>query len=477
MLNGESQSNNHSKPTHLHWSSEAERPFLTAGVLVSLLAILLALVLGIFNSTGSQIWSVLVQFIVSSIVLGFTVWNYMQGLENQTSETKWNQGAILCAVLVVLAALFTGPYFTIMLAPLLVGLAQHRDDQIKIFQLGLVAVGLIAVELLIFYGLGFQRFSVDGAGTTLTAIAALTLGLASFMRSYQGQVKEYRDAAANKASEMEVAHEIQTSLMPPGKFTSGNWTLSARSLPALDVGGDFYEYVQHPHLEHTISGIAIGDVAGKGIPAALQMAVVRTLFRVEARRRIFPGETLMSVNMALQAERSFGMVTMLYAFIDIASNTLHVANAGHNYPLVLNETLTEIRLPGLPLGIDDSIEYEEKTIKITPGTSIIFYTDGVPEAMNVDGELFTFERFKEAVQANKDLDPDAMVEKMLQEIAIFTEGAAQSDDITIVVLQYHPQEAELASITDTAEPVAVTVEAGNLHTAEPNDDDDGINWI
>ncbi len=475
MLVEGQQSNN--KASRWKWLNVAERRIFVTGAAVSLLAIIIALIFGLLNNAPNSIWPVVAQFAVSLIVLGFTVWDYMLGLEGRPNENEWKRGAIICAIIVSLTALLTGPYYNIMLTPLLVGLAQRRNDQMKVITLGLSGVGLVAIELLIFYGFQVQRFNVDGAGTSLIAIAALTLALASLMRHYQSEVLHFKEEAANKASEMEVAHEIQTSLMPPNNFTSGNWTLSARSLPALDVGGDFFEYVKHPHLDNTISGIAIGDVAGKGIPAALQMAVVRTLFRVEARRRIFPGETLMSVNMALQAERSFGMVTMLYAFIDITSNTIHLANAGHNYPLVLGETLEEIALPGVPLGIDDGIEYDEKIIQLTPGTSLIFYTDGVPEAMDCNGDLYTFERFKDAVAANKGLEPEEMVEQLLKEIADFTEGAPQSDDITLLVLSYHPQPADLdlPKIDNLPEPVMV--EAGGNRLTELMVDEDGVNWI
>jgi sigma-B regulation protein RsbU (phosphoserine phosphatase) len=378
---------------------------------------------------------------------------------------------------VVITSSLTGGFFNIMLAPLLVGLTLRRENMRLLIGLGVGAVIVIVAQAAIFAILGVDRSNMNGAVTSLTALAAITLSLANFMRRYQTEVKVYQDEAANKASEMEVAHEIQTSLMPPNMFTSGSWTLAARSLPAKDVGGDFYEYVPHPHMDGIISGIAIGDVAGKGIPAALQMAVVRTLFRVEARRRIFPGETLMSVNMALQAERSFGMVTMCYAFLDVNSNTLHLANAGHNYPLLLNGSLEEIKLPGLPLGIDDEIEYDEKIIQITPGTSVIFYTDGVVEAMDTEDNLFTFERLKEAVQANQKLGAEEMVEKILEEISIFTQGAPQSDDITVLVLQYDPKPDEAGCKPGELEPVGATAEAGHSSSLELEVDEDGTNWI
>ena len=236
---------------------------------------------------------------------------------------------------------------------------------------------------------------------------------------------------------MEVAHEIQTALMPPSEIANRRVEYVRQIYSSEGCRWRLLRYI--PHLDQGIGGVAIGDVAGKGIPAALQMAVVRTLFRVEARRRIFPAETLMSVNMALQAERSFGMVTLLYGFVDQTSSTLHLSNAGHNYPIILNGSLTEVRMPGLPLGIDDGIEYEEKQVHIEPGTSIIFYTDGVIEAMDTGGELFGFPRLKEAVLKYRHYEPHDMVDRILAEVAVFTEGAPQSDDITVVVIQHHHQ--------------------------------------
>lgn len=474
MLGTEQQSQNDTSRFKLNWSSPTDRRLYWATVGITVLAMLLALGLGL--TTPANNWfSVITQFAVSGLVLAFTISSPPRSWSNEL----WNRGALLCASLIIITGLFSGEFFNIMLAPLLMGVAQRWNDQALVIKFGLGAVVLTALELIIFGFFKIERSSVQttNAATSLTAFAALTASLLAFMGRYQSEVKEYREEAENKASEMEVAHEIQTSLMPPSMFTSGSWTLAARSLPARDVGGDFYEYVQHPHQEHAISGVAIGDVAGKGIPAALQMAVVRTLFRVEARRRIFPGETLMSVNMALQAERSFGMVTMLYAFLDTTTNTLHISNAGHNYPLFLNGTLEEIKMPGLPLGIDDGIEYEEKVIKITPGTSVIFYTDGVPEAMNMEGELYTFERFKAAIQVNKTLEPVAMVDKILAEIAEFTKGAPQSDDITVVVLQYHPQESDVTEGPNEELTIETVTAASKSKAGEPDDDDDGFNWI
>lgn len=387
-------------------------------------------------------WPGLLRAALALLTLGFAVGETRFG-DRDRSPTVWRNAAFLLTVLVLLTALFTGPDFNILLAPLLVGLAQRFPNYNLVIKLGLAGLLLGSLELVGRYWLGLPP-TAPSAGINLVALAAIAFSLANFFKIHNRQLQSLTAEVASKASEMEVAHEIQTSLMPPNRFTSGNWTLAARSTPARNVGGDFYEYVYHPSLEKTISGIAIGDVAGKGIPAALQMAVVRTLFRVEARRRIFPAETLSSVNLALQAERSFGMVTMCYALLDLDSNMLHLANAGHNYPLLLTEdSLEEIGLPGLPLGIDDSIEYDETKVKIEPGTSVVFYTDGVPEAMDRDGNLFTFERFKELIQKHRHLEAGDLVATLMAEIAAFTVGAPQSDDITVLVLQYHPQNATI----------------------------------
>ena len=450
----------------MKWDKQTEQRIYTVGVVVTLVMLILALILALLNTvnTSSKVGAI-IQFSVCCLVFGFTVFSDKLVSEGFLKQEVWERCAVICAGMVILTSLFTGEYFNVILMPLLVSIGQRRDDHQLIIKLGAGAVLLTALEFIGFYLFRLERQALGGAATSVTAIAALTLSLSTFIQRYQTQVKKYQDEAATKASEMEIAHEIQTSLMPPNSFSNENWSLAARSIPAKDVGGDFYEYVQHPHLEQTISGIAIGDVAGKGIPAALQMAVVRTLFRVEARRRIFPGETLQSVNAALQAERSFGMVTMLYAFLDDKTNTLHLSNAGHNYPIVLDGAITEIKMPGLPLGIDDGIEYEEKLVKIKPGSSVIFYTDGVTEAMDTTGQLYAYERFRKSIEAHQHLEPMAMVDSLLADIAVFTEGANQSDDITVLVLNYHPKVSEV-----TTPAVAV-----GKPSVEP--EDDGINWI
>ncbi|NWJ94650.1 MAG: PP2C family protein-serine/threonine phosphatase [Chloroflexi bacterium] len=449
------------------------------------LVLLITLLTTLIASWSGQVsgWGIWLQAAVATVVFTFVIGADRLHLGTRT----WMVGAGITAALIFVTSIFIGVFFNVLIAPLIVGAGLRNNIPNIIVKLTLTNIILILLEQLGFLFLNWKGLDAGPSQSGVSAIIAIsTIGLSvtTFVRNYRHKLEVLEQEQATNASEMLVAHEIQTSLMAPSEIETGNWSMAARSIPAKDVGGDFYEYI--PYLDRGIGGIAIGDVAGKGIPAALQMAVVRTLFRVEARRRIFPGVTLNSVNVALQAERSFGMVTMLYAFVDPVNSNLHVANAGHNYPVILNGSFEEVKLPGLPLGIDDATEYEEKVIKIKPGTSIVFYTDGVVEAMSSEGEMYGFERMRVAVLEHQHLEPRLMVDKLMADVADFTGGAAQSDDITIVVLQHHlhpvgenfadePEQSQGQEIE--LDETAVATVGSTVGTTGEDEETDGLNWI
>jgi serine phosphatase RsbU (regulator of sigma subunit) len=271
--------------------------------------------------------------------------------------------------------------------------------------------------------------------STVIVVLICAVSLSTFIQHYAREIFSYERIQAVNAAELHVAHEIQSSLMAPRELESGQWSIAAISVPAKEVGGDFYEYI--PALGNSIGGIAIGDVSGKGIPAALQMAVVRTIFRIEARRRIFPAETLTRVNQSLQTEmQTQGMVTLLYAFVDPIEGVMHYSNAGHNYPILVSDHVEELKLAGLPLGVDGDTEYEEKSVPIHAGSSVVFYTDGVVEAFNKKGELYGFDRLLDTLHTHRHLSPKDLVHHVVQTVETFASGEPQSDDITIVVLHH-----------------------------------------
>jgi sigma-B regulation protein RsbU (phosphoserine phosphatase) len=193
----------------------------------------------------------------------------------------------------------------------------------------------------------------------------------------------------------------------------------------------------------------IGDVSGKGLPAALRMAVARTVFRHAARRGEAPGPTLVGTNRGVLSEIPQGMVTMFYAMLDTRHGTLRMANAGHNYPVLINGQVCEVELSGLPLGVDSDSEYDEASAVIRPGETVVLYTDGVVEASAPDGEIYGYERLEWMLRNNACLKPRALLAALLHELRVWS-GADQADDITMVILRRRLEQLdmELRGIAD-----------------------------
>jgi sigma-B regulation protein RsbU (phosphoserine phosphatase) len=246
--------------------------------------------------------------------------------------------------------------------------------------------------------------------------------------------------------ELILARDIQQGLLLEAVPRWPGWEISAVSLPAHDLGGDLYDFLP---LGNSLRGLMIADVSGKGLPAALRMAVARTVFRHEARRGDAPGPTLASVNRSVLREIPQGMITMLYATLDIACGKIRIANAGHNYPLVLNGSISEVEVTGLPLGVDSDFDYEEIGATIAPGDTVLLYTDGVIEATNHSEELFGYNRLEQLIALAEQLRPRALMAALLQELRSWSDGA-QADDITIVVIRRRLTElgAELRVLAD-----------------------------
>jgi len=425
------------------------------------------------------------QAIVLPVVVGLvtllfaTAGGYALGRRTADLRGAWLFYAIADTVVVLVLSLYLGEFFTVFLLAVIVELARIYRHGRLVMAGSLVVAGIILLEqgvVMLAPGLlgPLARPVVTGdqqglllALTVATVAVIMGRSLSTFIQHYAREIFSYERIQALNAAELHVAHEIQSSLMAPQELESGPWVIAALSVPAKEVGGDFYEYI--PALGNSIGGIAIGDVSGKGIPAALQMAVVRTIFRIEARRRIFPAETLTRVNQSLQTEMPQGMVTLLYAFVDPIEGKMHYANAGHNYPIIINGHVEELKLTGLPLGVDGDTEYDEREVVVEAGTSIVFYTDGVVEAMNDQGELFSFERLFALLERYQKLAPKELVHRIMNEVQAFTGNTPQMDDITVVVL-HHGQRVESSRSpvegTRRRAPVAEPVPLSTAHATD-----------
>ncbi|MCG8545305.1 MAG: SpoIIE family protein phosphatase, partial [Alphaproteobacteria bacterium] len=219
--------------------------------------------------------------------------------------------------------------------------------------------------------------------------------------------------------------------------------------PAKEIGGDFYDYFD---LESGKVGFAVADVSGKGMGAALFMAISRTLLRANAMAGLSPGACLTRVNKLLCVDNeSMMFVTLFYAILDTATGEIVYANGGHNAPYRIDhaeqgEKPSPIeRTDGIALGIDETASYAEATLTLDPGDSLFLYTDGITEAFDTDGQQFGETRMAELLTGSRALDPRAMLETATEAVSDFTGDAEQTDDVTCLVLKVTAHQAAKAT--------------------------------
>ncbi|MCM2439406.1 SpoIIE family protein phosphatase [Agrobacterium vitis] len=239
--------------------------------------------------------------------------------------------------------------------------------------------------------------------------------------------------------ELDVARRMQQSIVPTRFPSRRDLALFARMIPAKEVGGDFYDYFW---LSDTRIGVVIADVSGKGVPAALFMAVARTLLRATAPAANGPGSCLTMTNNLLAQDNDATMfVTLFYGIIDVETNELVYANGGHNPPFVLDKEGAVRSLPatkGMALGVLEDMVYEERSVRLEPGSTLLLYTDGITEAFNPSGEDFTEERLERAFSGCVDLPVEECLETIVTAVTTFASTAPQSDDITCLAVRYFP---------------------------------------
>ena len=236
--------------------------------------------------------------------------------------------------------------------------------------------------------------------------------------------------------ELEVARSIQQASLPQEVPILEGWEIAPFYQPAREVGGDFYDF--HLLSEGRL-GVVVGDATGKGVPAALVMSTTCGMLQLAARAlgSPSPGEVLEQVNETLVARiPSNTFVTCFYAILDPKSGTLRYANAGHDLPYVrrVGGDAEELRARGMPLGLFPGMNYEQKEIVLEGGEAALFYSDGLVEAHDSQGEMFGFPRLRGLVAKHgQQRSPE---EALLEELYTFVgEGWEQEDDITLLTLR------------------------------------------
>src|SRR5437660_309338 len=271
-----------------------------------------------------------------------------------------------------------------------------------------------------------RSVSAQSALDTLSAEAALAIENARL----------YREALdkAKYEQELKVAAAIQQSLLPMGNREGAFFSTSAASIACRAVGGDFFDYADLPTDQF---GFIVGDVAGKGSPAALLAAAVLGMFSAEATYHSSASQLITRLNHGLfwRAIES-RVLTTFYGMLG-PDGSLTYCNAGHNAPLLVSRSgIRRLETGGVVLGLFDTAQFEEETVKLEPGDLIVLFSDGVTEAMNPAGEEFTDERLIECANAHRGETPQAAVEALLADVRTFCEDATQSDDVTILLVRY-----------------------------------------
>lgn len=240
--------------------------------------------------------------------------------------------------------------------------------------------------------------------------------------------------------ELELAREIQFEILPADFPPLPHMMCAAAYHPARQVGGDFYDLIP---LEDGLVGLVMADVSDKGMPAALFMALSRSLLRAEARRSRSPAEVLCSVNRLLSEISTSDMfVTVFYGVLDPTSGMLTYARAGHDRPLHFQAALggcSFLEGRGMMLGVMEPIELEERRVRLLPGDRLVLYTDGVTDLNDPEGRFYGAPRLQDVVCASAAGDPQHIVQALVDSLFAFRGPAIQFDDIAIMALQVQPE--------------------------------------
>jgi serine phosphatase RsbU (regulator of sigma subunit) len=286
--------------------------------------------------------------------------------------------------------------------------------------------------------IGSGKFKHRVRVTSDDEVGMLAVSFNQMADSLERRTEELARSAAEKEAmqrEMDIASEIQESLLPESCPQIAGVDVGAASIPAHEVGGDFYDFIPLPDGRW---GVVIADASGKGVPAALFMALSRSLIRAYSRDKPSVLDALEFANKYMLEDMRSGMfVTCFYGVIDPARQEFTYVNAGHNPPIVNKLAGHVVLLPasGTPLGILDEPGFEEESHRLEPGDVVMMYTDGITEAVNNAGDQFGVPRLQDLVRNSNQLAAKDIVDRALTAVQTYAAGEPQFDDMTMVVVK------------------------------------------
>jgi phosphoserine phosphatase RsbU/P len=258
--------------------------------------------------------------------------------------------------------------------------------------------------------------------------------------SHTRRSMEEHDQLVSIQQDLNVAREIQQAILPkifPPFPLQHNFDVYASMVSAREVGGDFFDFFQ---IDPSRLGFVIGDVSGKGVPAAIFMAVSRTLIRATGLKGVTASECMHYVNNLLCNESVNSMfVTVFYGILNTATGEVEYVNAGHNPPYLLSSSgISKIEMTGgIALGILEDVNFKSKIIEMTPGEKLFLYTDGITEAFNMEQIAYGEDKLKNLLNQRLHLPIETIIKDSFTDVNVFVDAAPQSDDITMLAIAYN----------------------------------------
>ncbi|MCK4836204.1 MAG: SpoIIE family protein phosphatase [Candidatus Aminicenantes bacterium] len=246
---------------------------------------------------------------------------------------------------------------------------------------------------------------------------------------------EEEQALIRMQEELRLAYEIQMNLLPTQDPVVDGYDIAGKSIPAKDVGGDYFDFI--PMNNHQLA-FCLGDVSGKGIPAALLMANLQAAIRSQTLLNVSSSACLEHSNLHMfQNSGPEKFATLFYGILDVKSHQLRYSNAGHNYPILFTSEKSPFCLEsdGIVLGCLESFCFHEEQISLSPGDLFILYSDGITEAFNSREEEFGEEKLIEVIEEIRGDSAQNILEKILHAVRLHTGDSPQADDITLVVIK------------------------------------------
>lgn len=280
----------------------------------------------------------------------------------------------------------------------------------------------------------FTEDHVTAVGTLASQVAIAIENARLYQRLQLEEQRLERDLA--------MAREVQLRLLPQVLPKPKHAQFAAKFLPARTIGGDIYDFLDYGEGR---CALALGDVSGKAAPAALYAALVSGIVRSLAGRKPPPAEMLAQLNDQLQERKLDSQyVTMLFALWDDATRTIEIANAGSVQPLIARGKAVEtVSVEGFPLGLFPNVTYEGLTLKLNPGDSISFFSDGITDAENDRGDMFGSERLAEVItKQGRSATAQSMMNNILKAVEVFQSGVEHFDDETIVIMRALPDKPD-----------------------------------